>query len=632
LIAAITKHTTFGLYAFFFYLTTFARLFIMKLLLSILALMLISVTATAQQPAEEMRGVWIATVANLDWPTSRSVNSESQKLTLTNQMDALKEAGINTIIFQVRTEGDALYNSNFEPWSYYLTGTEGVAPDPYWDPLEFAIEEAHKRGMELHAWLNPYRAERVIDLYPRADSHVTKANPEMLLTSGTIRIFDPGLPETKELITNVVMDIVRRYDVDGIHFDDYFYPYPPNNMTTTSTQDAQTFQDHNRGFTNIADWRRDNINRMVEAVHDSIKSVKPHVKFGISPFGIYKNATPIGVVGMDAYSVIYADALAWLNDETVDYLTPQLYWQFGGQQDYARLSRWWSEQTGPAQRHLYTGNAPYRFASPSNWPVTEVLDQLDFNRENPDIQGNILFRSRYVTGLFISKGLADSLETRVNRIPAVPPQLDWISMEPIADRVEGVTSQLTTDGNSVELSWNPVQVNRANGDSLAFYLVYRVDNDDFDGTLTEDHVVALTGETTFRETFASVRPQDMNYSYYVQVLGRNATVGPVSEPSDVLVETSLESVQIAADIVLEQNYPNPFNPTTQIRYHLPESSVVQLTVYDITGRVVSVLESGLRSAGSHSVQFNASELASGMYLYTLRAGGVQLTGKMTLIK
>ena len=149
----------------------------MKLLLSILALMLISVTATAQQPAEEMRGVWIATVANLDWPTNRSINSESQKLTLTNQMDDLKEAGINTIIFQVRTEGDALYNSNFEPWSYYLTGTEGVAPDPYWDPLEFAIEEAHKRGMELHAWLNPYRAERVIDLYPRADSHVTKSKP-----------------------------------------------------------------------------------------------------------------------------------------------------------------------------------------------------------------------------------------------------------------------------------------------------------------------------------------------------------------------------------------------------------------------------------------------------------------------
>ncbi|MCC5925147.1 MAG: family 10 glycosylhydrolase [Bacteroidetes bacterium] len=604
----------------------------MKLLFSLLVVLYLSSALYAQKPVEEMRGAWIATVANLDWPTSRSVNSESQKTILINQLDGLKKAGINTIFFQVRTEGDALYNSSYEPWSYYLSGTEGIAPDPFWDPLEFVIKEAHKRGMELHAWLNPYRAERVIGLFPRAESHVTNANPEMLLTSGTIRIFDPGLPETKELITRVVMDIVRRYNVDGIHFDDYFYPYPPNNMTVSDLQDAQTFQDHNRGFTNIADWRRDNINRMVEAVHDSIKAVKPFVKFGISPFGIYKNATPIGITGMDAYSVIYADPLAWLNDKTVDYLTPQLYWQFGGRQDYALLSQWWSQQTSAAERHLYTGNAPYRFASPSNWPVTEILNQLDFNRENPNIHGNVLFRARFITGLFISKGLSDSLASRINRIPSVPPGLDWIEMEPLTERVDNVQIQTASNGNSMELSWNPVQINRNNNDSLVFYLVYRVNNLEFDGVLTEDHVVALTGETHFEDTFPSVRPMDLSYSYYVQAVGRNATVGPVSEPANVLIETSIESSQIAGSIILEQNFPNPFNPTTSIRFHLPETSYVELTVYDLTGRVVSVIDRGMRSSGTHQVNFDATNLTSGMYLYRLEAAGTTLTGKMTLIK
>ncbi|MEB3209495.1 MAG: family 10 glycosylhydrolase, partial [Synechococcus sp.] len=297
-----------------------------------IALLLLSAAIAAQtQPNQEFRGVWVATVANLDWPTSRTASVASQQADLIAHFDQLKAAGVNAVLFQVRTEADALYASSIEPWSYYLTGVEGQAPSPFWDPLEFAIREAHKRGMELHAWLNPYRADRVPGLFTRAANHVTVTNPEWIITAtsstSSIRIMNPGIPAVRERITAVVMDIVRRYDVDGIHFDDYFYPYPPNDMGFNTARwdlDKATFEQYGAGFSIRSDWRRNNINTMVKAVHDSIKSVKPHVKFGISPFGIWKNGTPSGITGMNAFDVIYADALQWLSVKSVDYITPQL--------------------------------------------------------------------------------------------------------------------------------------------------------------------------------------------------------------------------------------------------------------------------------------------------------------------
>ena len=226
-------------------------------------------------PKREFRAVWVATVVNIDWPLSYNHSPAQQKQDLIDLLDNMKVSGINAIIFQVRPESDALYASSYEPWSFWLTGEQGKAPNPYYDPLEFAIEEAHKRNMELHAWFNPYRAERSVGLFNLDDNHVVNQNPDWILTFGSLKLLDPGLPMVREYVTDVIMDVVHHYDIDGVHFDDYFYPY-----SGTINEDAATFVNYSRGITDIGDWRRDNVNLLVTQVFDSIKAIKPYVKFG----------------------------------------------------------------------------------------------------------------------------------------------------------------------------------------------------------------------------------------------------------------------------------------------------------------------------------------------------------------
>lgn len=384
----------------------------------------------------EFRGVWIATVANIDWPASPGDTPEKQRQDLVRQLDILKETGFNAVFFQVRTECDALYNSPYEPWSHYLTGKQGEAPFPLWDPLEFAIQESHKRGMELHAWLNPYRVARQENLYPVADDHISKTRPDWLLRfrgrTYTSSILDPGKPEVIDYIAAVTADIVRRYDVDGIHFDDYFYPYqnPGQNFPGMTSEDAETFRLQSRGFTDIGDWRRDNINRMVAAVHDTVKAIKPYVKFGISPFGIWKDNVPEGIRGSESFGGIFADPLAWLEQGKVDYMLPQLYWAFGGEQDYEKLSTWWARETG--DRHMYSGMAVYKKAMrrPDGGPLFapgEIPDQVVFNRRNPSIRGHVMFRAGNITDQNLA-GIRDSLSSLFSR-PVLTPVMEWMDVE-----------------------------------------------------------------------------------------------------------------------------------------------------------------------------------------------------------
>ncbi|MGH7451691.1 MAG: glycoside hydrolase family 10 protein, partial [bacterium] len=300
---------------------------LLPIILTISFITPINTFATDNPPKREFRGAWIATVINLDWPSTPGLAPGTQRGELMRLLDELQAAGINAVMFQVRSECDAMYASTIEPWSYWLTGGQGRAPSPFYDPLQFAVQEAHKRGMELHAWLNPYRSVREIGSYANAANHVSVQHPEWLFRAGNTRVLDPGLPMVRAYVTSVVMDVVNRYDVDGIHFDDYFYPYPPDQI---SNQDDATFANYSRGFTNRGDWRRDNVNLLIKMIHDSIQVVKPYVKFGISPFGIWRNGIPTGITGLDAYNTIYCDALAWLQQQTIDYLTPQLYWPFGG--------------------------------------------------------------------------------------------------------------------------------------------------------------------------------------------------------------------------------------------------------------------------------------------------------------
>lgn len=422
-------------------------------------------------PKREFRGAWVATVANLDWPSSPNLSTEDQKAAFISMLDKLKNAGINAIVFQVRPECDALYNSNYEPWSYWLTGSQGTPPSPYYDPLEFAVEECHKRGMELHAWFNPYRAVRSVGSYSLASNHVSVQHPDWIIQIGSLKFLDPGIPAVRQFVTDVIMDVVNRYDVDGVHFDDYFYPYPPNQITN---QDDATFASYPNGFSNRADWRRNNVNLLVKMVNDSIFQSKPWVKFGISPFGIWRPGYPSGITGMDAYSSIYCDALAWLDAKTVDYLTPQLYWPIGGSQDYSKLMPWWADQLNG--RHLYPGHGLYRAG---DWSASEMENQVRLNRAEADCDGSVYFRAGNITAN--TAGFADSLKNDLYRYPSLMPVMEWKD-QIVPNSPQNIAFKKLEGKGIAGLVWDsPVEA--LDGETASQYVVYNF----YSGTGPQDY-------------------------------------------------------------------------------------------------------------------------------------------------
>ena len=453
-------------------------------------------------PKREFRGAWIATVVNYDWPSKPGLSTSEQQTQLLSLLDELKISGINAVFFQIRTECDALYQSNYEPWSYYLTGAQGVAPSPFYDPLEFVIKESHKRGMELHAWLNPYRAEKTIGAYPFAGDHITKMHPEWILQINTYKFLNPGIPEVTQYVTKIINDVARRYDIDGIHLDDYFYPYPPDQMTD---QDAATFQLYNHGITNIGDWRRENTTALIAQISDSLKSIKPYLKYGISPFGIWKSGVPAGITGMDAYNVIYADAMAWLKNGSVDYLAPQLYWPFGGGQDYAALNNWWSDSTSAYNRHLYVGQAAYKASS---YGANEIPSEINFNRNNPKCQGSIFFRAANFPEN--PKGMTDSLKYSLNRLHAIPPIMNWKEANPLPPNAPtNLQYQINPLSGKYEFMWNAPSV-AADGDTASRYALYRFETNP--STLEDGNkIFGTTGETSLSTKFAKTLSIPGNY-------------------------------------------------------------------------------------------------------------------------
>ena len=330
----------------------------MKCLLAVIAIAISMLPANVSaQQKREFRGAWIQCVNG----QFIGMSTDAMKRTLTYQLDELQKDGVNAIIFQVRAECDALYASRYEPWSRFLTGVQGKAPSPYWDPLAWMVEQCHRRGMELHAWINPYRAKTktTTDL---ASNHIAVRQPGRVFAYDGQFILNPGIPENREYICKIVNDIVRRYDIDGLHMDDYFYPYPAPGATIPD--DAQ-YRMYSNGIADRADWRRYNVNLFVKQLYDSIKSVKPWVKFGVSPFGIYRNkrSSAIGsnTNGLQNYDDLYADVLLWVNNGWVDYCVPQLYWQIGHQAaDYKTLIEWWNQYAGG--RPLYIGEDVERTA------------------------------------------------------------------------------------------------------------------------------------------------------------------------------------------------------------------------------------------------------------------------------
>jgi uncharacterized lipoprotein YddW (UPF0748 family) len=378
------------------------------------------------QPVTEFRGVWITTVENIDWPARGMVNSDAQKAEFIRQLDMHKRNGMNAVVVQVRPSADAFYPSPYEPWSQWLTGVQGRAPYPYYDPLKFMIEEAHKRGMEFHAWLNPYRANYNIRYASIAANHVTRLHPQWFLTYGDKKYFNPSNKQAQEFVVNVVRDIVKRYDVDGIHMDDYFYPY---RIPNREFPDEASYRKSGSPL-GKADWRRSNVDSIILQISEVIKQEKPWCKFGISPFSVWRNKSidPMGSdtrAGVTNYDDLYANILLWLQKGWIDYVAPQLYLEIGHDRiDYETMVAWWNDHS--YGRHVYIGHGIYRTEERNQaWKnPNELPDQIKLLRQYPNIQGSIYFTSH--TFDRNPNGWNDSLQNNYYRVPASVPVMDWL--------------------------------------------------------------------------------------------------------------------------------------------------------------------------------------------------------------
>lgn len=478
----------------------------MKKLLLFFLLSSCLLTAQSKNPKYEFRGVWVATVENQDWPRSRYDSPEKQKQDLIDYFNTLAQSGCNAVFFQIRTECDALYKSDIEPWSYWLTGEQGKAPAPFYDPLEFAVQEAHKRGMELHAWLNPYRAVKVkntpTDEYPVSAQHPVSKHPEWILTVGNYKMLNPGLQEVIDYNVQIVMDVLNRYDVDGIHMDDYFYPYE-----VISNQDNATFTKYPRGFANIGDWRRDNVNRLIKTLNDTIMTVKPYIKFGVSPFGIWKPGIPEGIrkTAFDAFNTLYCDPMAWLQQASVDYITPQLYWPHGGDTDYGLLLRWWADSTFAHNRHLYIGHGVYNMGT---WPAYELPKQVMANRSLSDkCQGSIYFQAK--SFFANTKGFVDSLMNNYYANPALTPVMSWKNPAAAPAAPSDLRYELNKSTGRYEFTFTKPQ-------DAARVVIYRSESASAE-TGRSENIFALTGENRLNNAYTHLRSTKGEYFYATSV-------------------------------------------------------------------------------------------------------------------
>ena len=394
-----------------------------------LAILFVVFTALAMQAEVSFRGAWIATVANIDWPTPEAVgNTELQQQEMIGLLDSLQTLGLNAIIFQVRPTADALYRSEYEPVSHWLTGKQGSWDNSQftmhnaqlpWDPLEWTIEQAHERGMEVHVWLNPYRVNLAkTDTSMLCADHIWRKHPEWFWEYNKQWYFNPGLDVTREWICTIVQDIVTRYDVQAIHMDDYFYPYPAGKQ---QLPDTTTFAENPRGFENIHDWRRNNVNLAIQDIRNTIKECKPEVQFGISPFGVWRNANvdPTGSqtrAGITNYDDLYADIRLWIKNGWIDYVLPQLYWEIGKKvADYEILANWWASEVRGTDCKLYIGMAPYRLeeakanAKANAWNTgNEIGRQMQLNRTIPEITGECFYSTRPL--LRTPRGVCDTIK------------------------------------------------------------------------------------------------------------------------------------------------------------------------------------------------------------------------------
>lgn len=477
--------------------------------------------ADMHPPKRQMRGAWIATVRNIDWPSDTGLDAEQQKQELRDQFDRVQELNLNTVFFHVRPTADALYESDKEPWARYLTGEQGG--DPGYDPLSFALKEAHKRGLELHAWFNPYRVGwKEPDLEGLVESHPVREHPDWLVEYADQGFFDPGNPDVQQWVSDVVIDVVQRYDIDGVHFDDYFYPYPAEGE---KFDDDASWNEYGDGFDTRDDWRRNNVTTLIADIHERINETKPWVQFGVSPFGIWRNkdTDPHGSVtsGLQSYDALYADTRGWIRAEIIDYVVPQLYWPQGFETaDYAKLVPWWSDTVSGTDVDLYVGQAAYKVGD-EGWKEEDALStQLDFNTDHQEVAGDVYFSMTDLNNkasAAIERTVADHYPT-----PALPPvAAETDTMPQPVRRLDARSAE-----DRVELEWGAV-------DKARFYAVYRVSAGKTDPCEAIDgrNLLAVTGAQ--QQTFTDSAPPADPVHYYVTAVDTYRAQGPPSPAAPV---------------------------------------------------------------------------------------------------
>lgn len=357
--------------------------------------------------SKELRGVWVASVSNIDWPSKKGLSADQQKREFLTILDNVKKWNMNAVFVQVKPTSDAFYPSKYSPWSEYLTGTQGV--NPGYDPLKFMVEESHKRGIEFHAWFNPYRLSTSSSRDRLSSDNIGRKRPEWTVAYGGQLYLNPGIPEVNDYVVNSIVEVVKNYDIDGVHMDDYFYPYKVKNQ---EYPDSEQFRKYGSKFSSVADWRRNNVNTLVEKLHKAIKKEKKNVEFGISPFGVWRNSSTDPIrgsetkAGVQNYDDLYADILLWMNKGWIDYVAPQIYWNQGHRSaEYNTLVKWWSKYAGQSNTNLYIGQAAYKI---NEWKdAKELINQINFNRNYPEVKGSIFFS--YKSLLTNPKNVTNSL-------------------------------------------------------------------------------------------------------------------------------------------------------------------------------------------------------------------------------
>ena len=474
------------------------------------ALLLLATAAFATPPKREFRGAWIQGVNG----QFQGMSTQTMQQTLAYQLDELRKDGVNAIIFQVRPECDALYQSPYEPWSKFLTGEQGKAPSPYWEPLQWMIEQCHSRGMELHAWINPYRA-KTKNTNKLAGNHIAVLHPERVFEYDGLYVLNPALQENREYICKVAADIVRRYDVDGLHIDDYFYPYPVAGKTIP---DAREFRAFSNGIHDIGDWRRYNVDLFVKQLSDSVHSVKPWVKFGVSPFGIYRNQRSAPAVGsrtsgLQNYDDLYADVLKWVNNGWIDYCVPQLYWEIGNKAaDYAELMNWWNKHA--AGRPLYIGEDVERTVKhkdPANPNSHQLAAKRRLHDQLPNINGTVLWYAKAAVDNVGNYGTL--MRTKYWNTPALQPLMPFID-DKAPSKPKKVKPVWTSDGYM--LFWKAPKGKR--WDDVAHkYVVYRFAANEHINLNDASKIQTITNQTYCKLPYADGKTR---YVYVVTALDR----------------------------------------------------------------------------------------------------------------